>query len=145
MHLCQLEGYSRQVQLARDTARFQVYPEIFESMHRSFLGIDRSSQFPLSVGLPGAPSKHENTLADFRTHQCRPAPEPGSLRALAQAASGARPVVCCDLPIRYRPEMWVPVSGASDATESAIRLRRNERLWHTQNRSIQNDLFASDR
>ncbi len=36
-----------------------------------------------------------------------PAPGPGSLRTLAQAASTARPVVGCDLPIRYRPDMWV--------------------------------------
>jgi hypothetical protein len=36
-----------------------------------------------------------------------PAPGPGSLRALAQAASQARPTVTCDLPIRYRSEMWV--------------------------------------
>jgi len=36
-----------------------------------------------------------------------PAPGPGSLRALIQAASTARPIVSCDLPIRYRPEMWV--------------------------------------
>lgn len=36
-----------------------------------------------------------------------PAPGPASLRGLAQAASVARPNVRCDLPIRYRPEMWV--------------------------------------
>lgn len=36
-----------------------------------------------------------------------PSPGSGSLRALAQAASRARPIVCCDLPVRYRPEMWV--------------------------------------
>lgn len=34
---------------------------------------------------------------------------PGSsaLRALAQAASGARPALRCEVPIRYRPEMWI--------------------------------------
>jgi len=36
-----------------------------------------------------------------------PAPGRVSLRALAQAVSGARPMLRCDLPIRYRPEMWV--------------------------------------
>lgn len=36
-----------------------------------------------------------------------PAPGPGSLRALAQAASTTRPIIGCDLPIRYRSEMWV--------------------------------------
>ncbi len=40
-----------------------------------------------------------------------PAPGPGSLRALAQAASMARPMVACDFPIRYRPEMWVEEEG----------------------------------
>ena len=34
-------------------------------------------------------------------------PGPERLRALTQAASGARPALCCDLPIRFRPEMWV--------------------------------------
>ena len=36
-----------------------------------------------------------------------PVPGPPSLRALAQAASLARPIVGSGLPIRYRPEMWV--------------------------------------
>jgi hypothetical protein len=36
-----------------------------------------------------------------------PAPGPGSLRALSQAASTARPILGCDLPIYYRAEMWV--------------------------------------
>jgi hypothetical protein len=36
-----------------------------------------------------------------------PAPGPRSLRAFAQAASGARSTLCCDLPLRFRPEMWV--------------------------------------
>jgi len=36
-----------------------------------------------------------------------PTPGAGSLRTLAQAASSARPILYCDLPIRYRPEMWV--------------------------------------
>jgi hypothetical protein len=36
-----------------------------------------------------------------------PTPGPITLRDLAQSVSAARPNVCCDLPIRYRPEMWV--------------------------------------
>jgi hypothetical protein len=36
-----------------------------------------------------------------------PVPGPASLRALGDAAWAARPLVRCDLPIRYRPEMWV--------------------------------------
>lgn len=39
------------------------------------------------------------------------APGPASLRSLSQMASAARPIVCCDLPIRYRPEMWVEGGG----------------------------------
>jgi hypothetical protein len=38
-------------------------------------------------------------------------PGPASLRDLSQVASAARPIVCCDLPIRYRPEMWVDCGG----------------------------------
>ena len=34
-------------------------------------------------------------------------PTPAGLRALAEAASTARPIVCCDRPIAYRPTMWV--------------------------------------
>jgi hypothetical protein len=45
---------------------------------------------------------------DFQTFvNAGPAPGPVSLRALAQAAGMARPTVCCNLPIRYRPEMWI--------------------------------------
>jgi len=36
-----------------------------------------------------------------------PVPDANSLRSLARAASQARPSLICDLPIRYRPEMWV--------------------------------------
>jgi len=39
-----------------------------------------------------------------------PAPGAASLRNLAQSASAARLSVCCDLPIRYRPEMWLQES-----------------------------------
>ncbi|MGC4050729.1 MAG: hypothetical protein QM757_15240 [Paludibaculum sp.] len=39
------------------------------------------------------------------------APGPSSLRALGEAASCARPAVWCDLPIRYRAEMWVQGEG----------------------------------
>ncbi len=40
-----------------------------------------------------------------------PAPGADSLRGLAEAVSRARPVVWCDLPIRYRAEMWVQDAG----------------------------------
>ncbi len=36
-----------------------------------------------------------------------PRPGPAALRTLAQAAAEARMAVFCDLPIRFRPEMWV--------------------------------------
>jgi len=36
-----------------------------------------------------------------------PAPGSSGLRALREAAARARPIVYCELPIRYRPEMWV--------------------------------------
>jgi hypothetical protein len=39
------------------------------------------------------------------------APGPASLRALSQVASAARPIICCDRPILYRPEMWVDGGG----------------------------------
>jgi hypothetical protein len=39
------------------------------------------------------------------------APGPVSLSALTNAAARARPEVSCDLPIRYRPEMWVDEGG----------------------------------
>jgi hypothetical protein len=34
-------------------------------------------------------------------------PGPVSLRALADAVSRVRPIVSCDMPIRYRAELWV--------------------------------------
>ena len=34
-------------------------------------------------------------------------PGPESLRSLAKAASHARPILACDFPIRFNPEMWV--------------------------------------
>jgi hypothetical protein len=40
-----------------------------------------------------------------------PAPGAGSLRMLTQAVSMARAMLCWDLPIRYRPEMWVNDGG----------------------------------
>jgi hypothetical protein len=40
-----------------------------------------------------------------------PAPGPESLHALAQAVSMARPIACCNMPIRYRPEVWVDDGG----------------------------------
>jgi hypothetical protein len=36
-----------------------------------------------------------------------PAPVSHSLRSLSQAVSHARPVLICDAPVRYRPEMWI--------------------------------------
>lgn len=40
-------------------------------------------------------------------------PAPGSLalRDLTEAVLAARPALRCDLPIRYRPEMWVKDGG----------------------------------
>jgi len=40
-----------------------------------------------------------------------PMPRPASLRTFAEAALRVRPIVACDLPIRYRPEMWVDGGG----------------------------------
>lgn len=40
-----------------------------------------------------------------------PAPGPDSLRALAQAATMARPIIARCLPIRYRQDMWVKDGG----------------------------------
>jgi hypothetical protein len=40
-----------------------------------------------------------------------PSPGPADLRSLAQAASLARRVLFCDLPIPFRPEMWVHEPG----------------------------------
>jgi hypothetical protein len=40
-----------------------------------------------------------------------PAPGPANLSGLATIASTLRPFVSCDLPIRYRPEMWVDEGG----------------------------------
>lgn len=40
-----------------------------------------------------------------------PAPGAPALRGLSESASTARPYLRCDLPIRYRPEMWVKDSA----------------------------------
>ncbi len=49
----------------------------------------------------------ESLFGHFQAFANDPAPGSDSLRALGQAAAGARPTMCCDLPIRYRAEMWV--------------------------------------
>ena len=67
----------------------------------------------------------EVLFARFR-HSSMPGSAPGSasLRALGQASSMAQPIVCGDLPIRYRPKCGlrtVPVSGANGATANSSR------------------------
>ncbi len=57
------------------------------------------------------------TLIEMLYHQFQaftntgPPPGPADLRALTQAVSAVRPLLACDGPIRYRPEMWVEVGN----------------------------------
>ena len=54
----------------------------------------------------------ESLFADFQAFaNSGRAPGAAGLRALTRAVSAARSVVWCDLPIRYRPEMWVDEGG----------------------------------
>jgi hypothetical protein len=36
-----------------------------------------------------------------------PVPDANSLRSFAAEVAAVRPIVCCESPIRYRPEMWI--------------------------------------
>lgn len=50
----------------------------------------------------------EGLFGDLRTFiNAGPAPGPVNLRALVDATSRVRSIVSCDLPIRYRAELWV--------------------------------------
>jgi hypothetical protein len=54
----------------------------------------------------------ETLFNDFHNFiNAGPAPGPGSLRVLADATSRVRSIIYCDLPIRYRAELWVDEGG----------------------------------
>jgi hypothetical protein len=55
----------------------------------------------------------ESLFGDFQNFiNAGPAPGAGSLRALAVATSTMRSLASCDLPIRYRAELWVNEGSA---------------------------------
>jgi hypothetical protein len=54
----------------------------------------------------------EALFGDFQIFiNAGPNPASGSLRALGDATSRVRSIVSCDLPIRYRAELWVDEGG----------------------------------